>query len=99
MKNVATRGAGTPPAPKARADGLVVQELMDEILVYDLVRHRSHCLNRTAALVWRHCDGSSSVPEMARRLHQELGAPVGEEAVWLALNRLSRAHLLHEKVH
>jgi hypothetical protein len=99
MKNGSNRSPGAQPAPKARADGLVVQELMDEILVYDLERHQSHCLNQTAALVWRHCDGSSSVAEMARQLHQELGAPVEEEAVWLALNRLSRAHLLQEKVH
>jgi hypothetical protein len=94
MKDVSSRSAGSQLAPKARADGLVVQELMDEVLVYDLKRHRSHCLNRTAALVWRHCDGSKSVAEMTRHLHRELGTPVEEEAVWLALSRLSRAHLL-----
>jgi hypothetical protein len=87
------------PLPKARADGLVVQELMDEVVVYDLARHRSHCLNQTAALILRHCDGSTSVAEMARRLQQEAGVPVDEEAVWLGLSRLSRAHLLQEKVH
>jgi len=27
-------------------------ELDDETLVYDTVRDRAHCLNRTAALVW-----------------------------------------------
>jgi len=56
--------------PLARQDRLVVQELSEEVLVYDLDRHRAHCLNRTAALIWRHCDGSTSVAEMARRLPQ-----------------------------
>src|SRR6266511_2345300 len=80
--------------PQARDEGLVIQELPDEILVYDLDRHRAHCLNRTAALVWRHCDGQTSVKQMATLLEQELAAPAGEEAVWIALQRLRRAHLL-----
>jgi hypothetical protein len=98
MEMTSTRSAGTRPVPKARADGLLVQELMDEVVVYDLDRHRSHCLNRTAALIWRHCDGSTSVAEMARRLQQDSGVPVDEEAVWLALDRLSKAYLLQERV-
>jgi hypothetical protein len=84
--------------PQAREEGLVLQELPDELLIYDLDRHWSHCLNRTAARIWRHCDGSRSVSELASGLLQELGTPVEEEAVWLVLHRLSRACLLQEKV-
>ena len=40
--------------PRARQDELVVEELPDETLVYDLKRHKARCLNRTAALVWQH---------------------------------------------
>ena len=40
--------------PRARTEGLVVTELPDELLVYDLERHRAHCLNPTAALVFKH---------------------------------------------
>jgi hypothetical protein len=43
--------------PRARRDELVVEELDDETLVYDLERHKARCLNHTAALVWR-CWGS-----------------------------------------
>jgi hypothetical protein len=86
------------PNPHARAEGLVVQEWSDEVLVYDLERHRSHCLNRTAALVWRHCDGKTGVAEMASLLYRELNVPADEEAVWLALDRLGRAHLLKERL-
>lgn len=82
--------------PQAREDGLLVQELPDETLVYDLTRHRAHCLNRTAAVVWRHCDGQTTVEEMARLLQNELNIPAGVEVVWLALDRLRRAHLLRQ---
>ena len=47
--------------PAKRTDGLVVTELQDEVLVYDLERHRAHCLNPTAAFVFRRCDGRTSV--------------------------------------
>jgi hypothetical protein len=85
------------PVPQARVEGLVIQELTDEVLVYDLDRHRAHSLNRTAALVWRHCDGRTTVAQMAALLEQELAAPAGEEAIWIALQRLARAHLLAER--
>ena len=84
--------------PRAREDRLVVQELPDEVLVYDLTRHKAHCLNRTAALIWRHCDGQTTVAEMATLLQKELKSPVDEAVVWLALERLGRARLLHERV-
>lgn len=83
---------------RAREDRLVVQELPDEVLVYDLDRHKAHCLNRTAALVWRHCDGRTTAAEMACLLEKELKFPVDEAVVWLALGRLGRAHLLEERV-
>lgn len=80
--------------PLARADGLVVRELADEVLVYDLERHRAVCLNRAAALVWRACDGRSGVEALARKLSRDLGEPFTEELVWHALEQLGRDRLL-----
>ncbi len=37
--------------PLARHEGLVVQKLDGEVLIYDLQRHRAHCLNSTAAAI------------------------------------------------
>lgn len=91
-------GGKTQPLPRARTERLVVCELADEVLVYDLERDRAHCLNQTAALVWKRCDGQTSVPEIARALEQSLGAPVEEPLVWLALNQLGRRRLLREKI-
>ena len=84
--------------PKARKDELIVEELQDETLVYDLERDKASCLNRTAALVWRHCDGRTSVAEVAALLEEQAGTPTDEAVVWMALDRLSRTHLLSEPV-
>jgi hypothetical protein len=80
--------------PVARQDGLVVRELPDETLVYDLRANKAHCLNRAAALVWRLCDGRASLAKLAAALREELGVPDGEAAARLALQQLSRRGLL-----
>jgi hypothetical protein len=84
--------------PKARHNELVIQELEDEVLVHDLKRHQAHCLNRTAALIWGHCDGKQTVRGLARLLEQKLGVEASEEAVWLGLRQLNKHHLLQEQV-
>lgn len=82
--------------PRARSEGLVVRELEEEVLVYDLERHRAVCLNGAAARVWRRCDGRTDAAGLARALGAETGGPVGDEVVWLALEQLAREHLLCE---
>lgn len=90
----------TPPfnLPSMRKQGLIIDELPDEVLIYDLERDKAHCLNRTAALVWRCCDGQTTAPEIARRLKVELDAPFNEELVWLALEQLEKQHLLDHSI-
>lgn len=84
--------------PRARRKDLVVEVLPDESLVYDLKRDKAHCLNPTAALVWSHCDGETSVEEMAALLDTELGVPADNSVVWMALHRLGRENLLEDPV-
>lgn len=84
--------------PLARRKDLVVRELPEETLVYDVPRHRAHCLNRTAAQVWRHCDGSRDVGDLAALLPSELPMPAAEELVFLALQQFRKAHLLEGDV-
>jgi hypothetical protein len=82
--------------PLARTDALVIKELHDEVLVYDLKRDKAHCLNETSAFIWKHCDGEMRVEQLARLLESELGLPVDEDVIWLALGQLRRFHLLEE---
>ncbi len=84
--------------PQARKDKLTVRELPDETLVYDLERHKAHCLNATCALVWKHCDGRTSLAGLARLVQENLHIAQGEAVVQLALEQLSRRHLLEEQV-
>ncbi|HEX8847464.1 MAG TPA: PqqD family protein [Pyrinomonadaceae bacterium] len=83
--------------PLARKGNLVVRELPDELLVYDLDRHKAHCLNRASAIVWKHCDGKMTVAEAARLLESEMATLVDEDVVWLALGQLRKFHLLEEE--
>jgi hypothetical protein len=83
--------------PLARKEGLVIEELPDEVLVYDLERDRAHCLNETAAFVWQRCDGRTSTSQMADSLAKKVNASVDERVVWLAIDQLSRNHLLAER--
>ncbi|HSK08260.1 MAG TPA: PqqD family protein [Vicinamibacterales bacterium] len=68
----------------------------DELLVYDRDRQKAHCLNRTAGLVWRNCDGTRSAAEIAVLLQAELHPEADEALVALAVSDLDRAHLLEK---
>ena len=83
--------------PEARREGLVVQELSGEVLVYDRERNKAHCLNSTAARVWEYCDGKTSVAQIARAIQGEINAPVDEDLIWLGVDQLSKIHLLQER--
>ncbi|MFN3651515.1 MAG: PqqD family protein [Armatimonadota bacterium] len=81
---------------QARTDRLISATLGDEVLFYDLRRHRAHRLNRTAALVWKLCDGNTSVEEIAAGLERELGTAVPGGVVQDALAELREAELLDD---
>ncbi|MGH9874075.1 MAG: PqqD family protein [Pyrinomonadaceae bacterium] len=83
--------------PRLRAAGLVIHELPDEVLVYDKTTDQAHCLNHTAALVWRACDGKLTPAEIARKLTTQLGADVPEAVVLFALTKLEKLHLLEPR--
>jgi hypothetical protein len=87
---------GPPVFPRARTDNLTIRVLPEETLVYDQERHKAHCLNTPASLVWRHCDGKTSVPDLARILGREMGIIEPDEVVGLALEQLGRRRLLEE---
>lgn len=84
--------------PVARKEQLIVRELPDEVLVYDEKRDKALCLNHTAALVWKHCDGHTPVADMAQLIEKELKTPVADDLVWLALTRLDKLNLLEEQI-
>jgi hypothetical protein len=82
------------PLPVARSRNLIVKELSDETLIYDLETDEAHCLNRTAALVWKNCDGTRDIHQLRELVEKESSFAVPEEVVWLALNQLNQFQLL-----
>jgi hypothetical protein len=83
-------------SPVARTESLIVKEVDGETLIYDLETDKAHCLNETAARVWKNCDGRKSVSEIGEVLSAESNTSVADEVVWLALDQLEKFKLLEE---
>jgi coenzyme PQQ synthesis protein D (PqqD) len=84
--------------PRARKEGLLIERLPDEVLVYDLDRKKAHCLNGSAALIWNHCDGKTSVEGILGFLKQKFREKVSDDVVWLGLDQLYEARLIETRV-
>jgi hypothetical protein len=80
--------------PQVRHENIVVKDLENEVLIYDLTSHKAYTLNETSAIVWNLCDGKTSVPQITQQLAKQLNMPVGEEIVWLALDSFKKENLL-----
>lgn len=80
--------------PLRRDAGLLVRELPGELLVYDRTKGKAHCLNHTVAVIWNHCDGKTSLEELAHIVRDQLQGPAVESLVEVALEQLRKADLL-----
>jgi hypothetical protein len=80
--------------PAVRTEGLVIEHLAGETLIYDLERDQVHQLNPTAAVVFELCDGRTSVATLADRASPRLERRLTAEAVGEALDQLAAQELL-----
>lgn len=76
--------------PRARDDGLLVEPLGDELLVFDLHSDRAHSLNANLTKVWRACDGERDIDALQN------ASELDDDALQLALEMLRSARLLDE---
>ena len=81
---------------KAKHQGILAEQLGDEIVVYDQQRKTAHRLNKTVALVWQNADGTRSISDLVTILKQDLNEAADENLVLLSLDRLDAVHLLEE---
>jgi len=81
--------------PRARGEPLLTCDVAGELLIYDPDDCRAHCLNSTAAFIWRQCDGQTSVSEITRALNSARAIMLDDSVVWFALEGLEQANLIH----
>lgn len=75
--------------PKIR-ESLLIQDLADEILIYDLNTDRMLCLNSTARTVFNACNGSTGFDEL------KIESNLTGDLIFLALDELNKQNLLAE---
>jgi hypothetical protein len=81
--------------PKRR-DDVRSEDVQHETVLYDPTRGQAVYLNETAAVVWKLCDGSRTVAEMADLLTREMGDSSGRIAQDVAdvVGRFTEAKLV-----
>jgi PqqD family protein of HPr-rel-A system len=81
--------------PRARAD-LTVEELDGEAVIFDEENGSFHHLNSTATVVFRLCDGTATMPQLAEDLADAFDVPVKEvePQVRTLVGQFRRANLL-----
>jgi hypothetical protein len=80
--------------PRSIQQGICIEQIGPETLIYDERSHKAFCLNATSSSVWRKCDGAHTVEQIAAAVTLELAMPVSEELVQYALGELRHDGLL-----
>lgn len=80
--------------PLARKADIVVQDLRDEILIYDLVTNKALALNKTSSIVWQYCDGTKTIKDIADLLSIKFKTIITNDFVWMSLEQLKKKNLI-----
>lgn len=80
--------------PKSRQENLLIQDLINEKLIYDLEINRAFSLNETMSLVWQECSGKKTVSEISESIGKKLNSQIPDDFVWTALEQLKAENLL-----
>ncbi|MFL6375549.1 MAG: hypothetical protein ACJ73D_12850 [Pyrinomonadaceae bacterium] len=80
--------------PRVKTSGLVIKELADETLIYDVDTNTAFCLNAPAAVIMGACDGRSTVADAQRFLAEKAGSAVDDDLIWNTVEEFRRRNLL-----
>ena len=94
MVRIAERHSEAHGMAATQREGLIVQEVHDEILVFHPDRNEASALNKSAAIVFELCDGEHDVEAMRVALNEAGFGPASVDAVWLALDELAAVELI-----
>lgn len=87
--------------PVARTENLLIQEVENELIIYDQKTNVSHCLNPISAFVWHHCDGQNTAKDIAQLLEESFPFVANSEVdvrelVPLTVEELEKCQLIKE---
>ena len=84
--------------PRRRREGVLVREVVGDMLLLDKESGEIHQLNATASFIWRNCEEAPSVDSLAAMLASEfeVAHDVAARDVEDALGRLRALNLLVE---
>jgi hypothetical protein len=88
------RRTGNQLVRRARSEGLLIERVDTEMVIYDLETKEAHCLKDLAAAVFEHSDGSRTLSAVTALVRERLGESIGEPEVAAAVEQLERAQLL-----
>jgi hypothetical protein len=74
--------------PTARTSQIAFNELGTELQIHDLSINKAFCLNKTSAIIYMACNGSTTFAEM------NLKYSFTDDLIYLALDELKAANLL-----
>ena len=74
--------------PKARNENIIMQNLENEVLIYDTITDNAYCLNETCGAVFNACDGKQSFDDLKRNYR------FTDDLIFLALDELKNKNLL-----
>src|SRR4051812_1574608 len=80
--------------PAARSDGLLIEPVGDETVIYDTDSKQAHCLKPLAAIAFGCCDGHATIGEITSAAQRRLGHDVSKSAVADAVAQLEGLGLL-----
>jgi hypothetical protein len=58
-----------------RKEGVLLEKLEDECLLYDENQMKLHVLNPVAGFVWEMCDGATSISDMEEKVRENFEVP------------------------
>src|SRR6476620_5693303 len=77
--------------PLARNTNIIVQEAGKELLIYDLNIHQAFNLNETSKIIYRHCNGKTSLVELKRKYK------FTDDLIYFALEELQQYNLIESE--
>ncbi|MCF6148549.1 MAG: PqqD family protein [Candidatus Kuenenia sp.] len=75
--------------PKRKQEGIITQDIGNEIVLRNADEKTIHVLNTTARIVWELCDGDHTVEDIEHTLREKFSIPDNVNVLNDILNTLS----------